>query len=150
MSTLEADLARWRAAANRFRGLRWVGVVLFACALVVFGWHVVLVATAQLPWWKVIPCLLGLGLSLGSFGAADDSAIHALSVLDRAGALDDPGAAAELAAERAARPARVESAHHSPKAALILPLVAGGIVLLLGLRAAAWVPPVGDAVEALP
>lgn len=150
MSTLEADLARWQGAARRFRGLRWVGVALFGVGLAVLGWHLLLVATAGMPWWKAIPCLLGLGLSLGAFGAADDSAVHALAALDRAGALDDPAGAAELAGEKARRPARVDAAHDSPKAAMILPLVAAAILALLGVRAAHWSPAAADPVEAHP
>ena len=147
MTAATADIDRWRAAVARYSRLRWVGMILFGLAAVVAGWHLALVVTAGMSGWKLLPCLLGLGLSLGAFGAADDTALFAMQQLQRAGQLDD---ARELDAERARRPDRLGRVHDSPKAALVLPLVALSIVAFLGARAANWEPPAGEAVEALP
>lgn len=141
------DSIRWAGEVRRHGALRWGGIGLFGLALGVTAWHCWLVATAGMPWTKVIPCLLGLGLSLGAFGANDDTALAAMASLESV-----PGAPAypDLVEERRRRPGRMAHVHSSPRTGMILPLVAGVIVALLAARAAHWAPPAGDQVEALP
>lgn len=141
------DAIRWMGEVRRHAALRWVGIGLFGIALAVAGWHVWLVATAGMPWTKVIPCVLGLGLSLGAFGANDDTALAAMVNLERVpGGPEFP----DLVEERRRRPARMAHVHSSPRTGLVLPVVAGVIVALLAARAAHWSPPAADQVEALP
>ena len=149
MSGAADDVARWSSALRRHAALRWLGVGMFGAALGVLGWHLVLLVGASLPFGKVLPCVLALGLSLGTFGANDDSAIVAMDRLDRLGALPAPFVA-ELSHERTARPRRLDSAHFSPKAALILPLLVVALLGFLTHRASTWLPPLADHAEALP
>lgn len=117
--------------------LRWVGAGLFGLALLVTTAHLGLVVRGG-PWSRMIPCILALGLSLSSFGTADDTALHALRALATPGPV--PAAyAAEFALEQARRPTRLASVHASPRASWILPLAASAVILLLAFRAwSAW------------
>lgn len=149
MSATSDDVARWSSALRRHAALRWLGVAFFGVALGVLGWNVTLLVGASLPFKQVLVSVFALGLSLGTFGANDDSAIVAMDRLDRLGAL--PAAfAPELAHERTARPRRLDTAHFSPKAALILPLVVVSLLGFLTYRASTWLPPLADHAEALP
>lgn len=129
----EAEAATWVAAVRRHRALRVVGMLLFIVAAALFFAHVPLVLDGRMAWYRIIPCLIGPGLSLGAFGANDDSVLHALATLERAGRAPEAWRA-ELEKERQKRPARVAGAHASPKAGVILPLVATGVIVLLALR----------------
>lgn len=131
----EAEAAAWTAAVRRHRALRVVGMLLFGVAAALFFAHVPLVLDGRLAWYRIIPCLIGPGLSLGAFGANDDSVLHALATLESAGRAPEAWKA-ELDQERRKRPARVAAAHASPKAGVILPIVATAVILLLALR---WV-----------
>ena len=113
--------AQWQ----RYSGWRWLGIGLFCVALpgppLAVG--AIVMKGASL---KLIPLsMLTLGLSLGSFGTANDTAVHALRELAHRGA--PVPAAAELTIEQEHRPARLAELHDSPKAALILPLIAAGL-----------------------
>lgn len=72
--------------------------------------------------WKLIFLSVGtLGLSLGSFGAANDTAVHALRELSLLGAkVPDQ---AELSTESERRSKRLAKLHDSPKAAFIIPIL---------------------------
>lgn len=121
---MQALLARY----SRYAALRWVGVVFFCCAVPIPVWAL---ATAILRedgrWGWVLLSMGCLGLSLGSFGTANDSALYALREAGRLGALP-PGPAAELAHERAVRPARLAVVHDSPVASWLIPLFALAII----------------------
>jgi hypothetical protein len=129
---LAAEAERWRGAVTRHRALRVVAMGLFGVAAVVLLAHLPLVAEGRLVWYRVIPCLIGLGLSLGAFGANDESVLHSLVVLDRGSALPDAWRA-ELADEQRRRPGRATSCHLSPRAGLVLPVVA-----VLAIAGLAW------------
>lgn len=103
--------------------LRWIGVALFCVAAPVFAAAVVGWILGETPG-KLIPwALFAMGLSLGSFGSNDDSAVYYLRELARADAVPERHRA-EWDAERRARPARVTAVHAHPKAAWILPIAA--------------------------
>lgn len=144
-----AERAQWEARLGRHAALRWVGIGLFVVGVGVLGWHIALLVSAGLPWARAVPCLLGMGLSLGAFGANDDSVLVAMDRLDRLGALP-ARFRAELSRERAARPKRIATAHLSPKAAVVLPLCALGLLGWLSVRAYTWLPPSGAAPSAQP
>ena len=134
------------AAVATYTRLRWVGVALFGAALLVTAAHVGLVA-GGMPWTRMIPCILALGLSLSSFGTADDTALHTLRQLATAGPVPAQYAA-ELEQEQRRRPERMAAVHASPRASWILPLVALAVILLLGWRA--WVTWQASAAVVLP
>jgi hypothetical protein len=119
----------WAAVARRHGRLRWVGIVLFCVAAGVLLLRLVLVAQGTLPPVRgLLPCVAGLGFSLGAFGTANDTALHAMT------RLRDPGAFGhELAHERAVRPARLAAVHAAPRAALVLPVLASLLLAWLGL-----------------
>lgn len=121
---MEAALARY----GRYARLRWVGIAFFCAAVPIPFWAL---ATALLReegrWGWVLLSVGCLGLSLGSFGTANDSALSALREAARLGALP-PGPAAELAHERAVRPARLAAVHDSPWASWLIPLAALSII----------------------
>lgn len=111
------------ATAGRYARLRWVGIALFGVALCVLAYRADLVVRGALPPVRgILPALGGLALSLGSFGTANDTALHAMAALDRAGNL--PSAhAAELHHERRVRAQRLADLHAAPRMALGLPVV---------------------------
>lgn len=129
----DAEVEFWKTAVRRHRALRVVGMVLFVVAVALFLAHVPLVFDGRMAWYRIIPCLIGPGLSLGTFGANDDSVLHALATLEGAGRAPEAWRA-ELLAEQKKRPARVAAAHASPKAGLVLPIVATVVIVLLALR----------------
>ncbi len=127
---MEPLLARYA----RFAALRWVGVVLFVLAVPV---PIAAVLTAALRdegrWLWLLPSVGCLGLALGSFGTANDTALYALREAGRLGVLP-PGPAGELAHEARVRPARLQAVHDSPIASVLIPLVALGLNGWVSLR----------------
>ncbi len=109
-----------------FSRLRWVGIASFALAAPLFVISVAALLVGRGGWGLVLPGVAALGLSLGAFGSANDSAIYAARELGLRGAAP-PAAAAEVAVEAARRPARLAKAHASPKTAFAVPV----LVLLL-------------------
>ena len=104
---------------------RWIGIGIFCCALPgpAVAITSVIVKGASL---KLVPLSVAtLGLSLGSFGTANDTAVHALRELDRRGV--EVPSEIELATEQRKRPERLAALHDSPKAAMVLPVVALGL-----------------------
>lgn len=100
---------------------RWLGIAFFCLAtpLPILAIGSIVAKGAS---WKLLFLSIGtLGLSLGSFGASNDTAVHALRELGHRGAaVSDSG---ELASESERRPERLSKLHDSPKAAFILPIV---------------------------
>ena len=111
------------ATAWRYSRLRWLGIVLFwvsVCSLSANVWAVV---QGWITPGKLVFCMLCLGLSLGSFGTASDTALHAYRELHRAGTLPE-AFAAEWTTERRLRRDRIAGLHANPKIALVMPLLA--------------------------
>ena len=106
--------------------LRWVGVACFIVAIPIPGLVLVSIVDGRLPWTWIFPAIGCLGLSLGTFGTANDTALHALRSAGAAGLPAD--AAAELRHEEQVRPARLAQVHHSPKASFIIPLLAALLI----------------------
>lgn len=133
---MQAD--HWEARVDRHIRLRWVGVALFAAAVVVSVGGVAALFTGHaglriVPW-----CLLALGLSLSSFGTNDNTALHALVELSRQGRIPARHKA-EWDKERGVRGQRLLTLHTHPRASLILPFVSGAVILLAAWRVgAAW------------
>lgn len=127
------DVARWTAHADRFTRLRWVGIGLFVLAALLLVGTLVEIALGVASWGRLPLAIFGLGLALGSFGAANDTAVHAMDFLARHGLLPERHAA-EYAHERATRPERLPQLHASPRVATILPLVDAAVLGLLAWR----------------
>ena len=126
-----SSLAQQRA----FAWLRWVGVGLFVAALPLPPLAVYAALTGHLSPWGILPSIGCLGLSLGAFGTANDTSLHAARAAAAEGEV--PAAvAAELAHERKVRPARLQALHASPKAAVVIPLVAIGLIVFVANRLA--------------
>ena len=114
----------WIRLADRYTRLRWVGITLYVVALCVFPLRLVLVYRGVLhPLPGVFPNIAALGISLGAFGSANDTALFALRQLDGVGKVPVRHTA-ELAQERARRADRLESTLNTPNVAFILPVVA--------------------------
>lgn len=128
----------WEARADRHTRLRWVGVGLFCVAAVVGLAGIVAIGAGQAPL-RVLPWLLvSVGLSLGSFGTNDDTALHALAELARNGAVPARHRA-EWDKERKLRGSRLSTVHTHPKTSLVLPLFAAAALIVATLRVgAAW------------
>lgn len=118
-----ALLSRYR----RFSRLRWLGIALFCLALPIppTVLATVLLHDARFTW--LFPAIGCLGLSLGAFGAANDTALWSLREAAKLGPVPS-GALAELDHEREVRPARLLALHDSPKASLVIPLLAGALI----------------------
>jgi hypothetical protein len=116
--------------------VRWVGV---ACACLAFLELLLLVVAASRglsPWSRVPLGLFTTGISLGAFGANNDTAlVLAARVADAGGALP-PSLHEELAHEARARPSHVSGLHASPRASWVLPVLALALVAWLGWRLA--------------
>lgn len=111
------------AEVSRYRALRWVGVVLFITALLPVSLILFNVATGQSPGLRLLNCVLCLGLSLGTFGTSNDTALTTMDRLYRHGALQGD-ALAEHQHEARVRPARLAEGHHNPRMALVMPILA--------------------------
>lgn len=122
-------LARYRLYGR----LRWVGVGLFCCALPILPLVIAAAAVYDGRWGWVFPAIGTLGLSLGAFGTANDTALWSLRQAARLGALPAE-AEAELRHELAVRPARLEALHDSPKASWLIPLLAASLIGWMGTR----------------
>ncbi len=105
-----------------FARLRWVGVACFIAAIPIPALVIVSIINGLVPWTWIFPAIGCLGLSLGAFGTANDTALHALRSVGREGL--SAAAAAELTQEEKVRPARLSQVHHSPKASFAIPLLA--------------------------
>jgi hypothetical protein len=130
--TDEALLAR----ARRHAALRWAGIGTSLFAIAALGATVWAAATGAGPWKLVAVAVFTCGLSLGSFGANNDTSLHALRSLADSGAGLPRDMAEELAHERRVRPARLAALHSTPTVGLVLPVVADLLVLFLAWRAA--------------
>ena len=125
----------WELLADRHARLRWVGVGLFVTALCLLPFRVALVYRGLLsPLPGILPNFAALGISLGAFGVANDTALFALRQLDALGRVP-PRHASELAHERAVRPHHLEGALSEPAIALVLPSVAFVLLGWLGYTA---------------
>jgi hypothetical protein len=111
------------ATAWRYSRLRWLGIFLFWIAGAVLGVSLWAVIQGWMEPGRLVFCMLGLGLSLGSFGTASDTALHAYRELHRAGALP-PAFAEEWQTERRKRADHIPGLHANPKIALVMPLLA--------------------------
>lgn len=126
------------AVADRHARLRWLGIVLFWTAAVVFVATTGAVVTGRAPIPRALVPFVAMGLSLGTFGANNDTFLHALADLARKKAVPARHQA-EWDHERHVRAARLKTVHAAPKVGLVLPLVAAGLVAWAGYRAAqAW------------
>ena len=116
----------WSSRARFHRSFRYVGMALFCSAVVVELAVGAAVVTGGLPARNLMLGVFALGVSLGSFGTANDTALHAMVQIP------SPPAelASELATERERRPGRLDVLHASPRMAFALPVVAS---LTLGL-----------------
>jgi hypothetical protein len=115
---------------------RWIGVACFLVAVLELVALVVAAARGLSPWSRVPLGLFATGISLGTFGANNDTAlVYASRVVAGGGAVAEP-LAAELAHEARVRPGHVAGLHASPKAAWILPLVAVTVLAWTGWRLA--------------
>jgi hypothetical protein len=118
--------------------LRWLGIVLFGVALVGFALTVGAVVTGRAPGGRIVGALLGMGLSLASFGTNNDTALHAMAELARKDLLPSRFAA-EWAHEVRVRPDKARHPHAMPRMALAFPLFATPLVLFVLWRAlTAW------------
>ncbi len=117
---------------ERFRRARWLGVVLFGVALPVSGLILVNVASGQSPPVRLLNLVLCLGLSLGAFGTANDTALTLMDRRARLGELTGD-ALTEHQHESRVRPARLAEGHHSPRMAMLMPIFA-----LLAISWSAW------------
>jgi len=116
---------------DRFARLRWVGVVLFVLALPLLPLAIYGVVLGVVRPLSILPTIGCLGLSLGAVGTANDTSLHAARTAAERGELPR-AAASELAHEEAVRPQRLRDLHSSPKAAVVIPLVAAGLILYMG------------------
>lgn len=114
--------------------LRWVGIVLFTIAVPAAIVVIIRVMLGLSPPGHLVVCLAGLLSSLSAFGTNNDTAVHAMRELDRLRALPE-AFRAELRDEQARRPKVLAEIHSSPKAALVVPLVAVLVVSWLYHRA---------------
>ncbi len=133
---MQADV--WVARADRHAGLRWIGVGLFGAAAVLFVAGVGAIATGRAPLGVLPWCLVSVGLSLGSFGTNDDTALHALAELARRGAVPARHKA-EWDKERKLRGSRLSTIHTHPRTSLVLPLFAAAALVVATVRVGtAW------------
>ena len=126
----------------RLARLRALGGLLFCLALGLFGVGIFAILSGSLPAGRIMPCILALGLSLASFGTADDSLLATLKGLRRAGALPARWAQ-EWQAEVGRRPRRLKEIHASPRAVLLIPLLASLALVLVGRMLALALAPGG-------
>ena len=128
----------WQAKAVRYSRLRWIVVAYFCLAVPKLVAAIAAVATDRASGGLIAISLFATGLSLGSFGTNDDAALHAMSDLARRDALP-ANLAAEYAAERKKRPARIPTVHDHPTASIVVPAVASlALSLALYRVATAW------------
>ena len=131
-------MAELAVVARRYARLRWVGIGLFWFSLALLFELLVAVLAGWLPASRLLVGVLGLGLSLGSFGTASDTALWAMRELRAQNQLP-PAFHAEWKQELQHRPERIRTLHGAPRMALLMPLLAmaaqgAAIVRLL----AAW------------
>ena len=108
-----------------------MGVGCFMLSLPALPVAVYAAAKGNLPAAGILPAIGCLGLSLGAFGTANDTALHAARSAAALGAL--PAAAArELTHETTVRPARLLAVHSSPKAAFFILLAAMSLMGFTG------------------
>ena len=117
-----ADLA---AVARRYARLRWIGIGLFWISLILFGALVLAVAAYGLPPYRLMLGFLCMGLSLGSFGTASDTALWAMRELRSRNQLP-PEFRKEWQQEVSLRADRIRGLHAAPRMALLMPILAMG------------------------
>jgi hypothetical protein len=138
MSDKPSMVTDWAARADRHTALRWVGIGLFCVATVALALNTGAALTGKAPFGRIFLSIFAMGVSLGSFGANNDTAIHALARLNDEGRVPERHAA-EWKHEVAVRSDRLSSVHASPKVAMILPIVAlVAVVLMLWRGLSAW------------
>ncbi|MBM4368210.1 MAG: hypothetical protein FJ102_18505 [Deltaproteobacteria bacterium] len=120
-----------RTTWTAFSSLRWVGIALFVVAIPLFALGLAALLAGRAGIGTALPGVAALGLSLGAFGTANDTALAAARNLARAGQAPAV-AAAELDTEARKRAARLATLHASPKAAVIIP------ILVVALQAYLW------------
>ncbi len=116
-------LARYR----RFGRLRWFGVALFCLAIPIPPTVLAAAILHDVRFTWLFPSIGCLGLSLGAFGAANDTALWSLREAAKLGPLP-ANALAELDHEREVRPARLMELHNSPKPSIVIPLIAVALI----------------------
>lgn len=114
--------------ADTYSRLRWLGIALFVVGVGLLVPTLIFVVRDGLPARRLVLTVLSCGLSLGAFGAANDTALHAMNLSRGLGQLS-PEHAGEWAHEAAARGKRLRELHASPKTAKVLPIV---VILLQG------------------
>jgi len=119
---------------ERHARLRWFGVVLLWLALPGVALFASRIALGTAPLGQAFLCFGGVMAPLSAFGTNNDTAVFAMRELARRRALP-PAFQAELARERQVRAERLADAHASPKAAIVLPMVAIAVVSFLYYRA---------------
>jgi hypothetical protein len=111
------------ARASRYAALRWLGMGLFVASALTFLVALAAAGMGRAPWLGALPGIFAMGMSLGAFGTANDTAIHAMAELERRGNLPERHRR-EWATEQANRPGRSDAVHASPRAALVFPVLA--------------------------
>lgn len=133
---MTSDDASLLARARTHAALRWAGIATALVAvptLLVTLWA----AISGVGVWKLVAVgVFACGLSLGAFGANNDTCLHAAHILDERGVSLPAELAAELAHERRVRPERLLALHGTPTVGFVLPVVADLLVLFLAWRAA--------------
>ena len=119
---------RLAAVAARYAALRWLGMGLFMASAATFLLALTAAALGRAEWLHALPGIFAMGMSLGAFGTANDTAVHAMAELARRGALPERHRG-ELATEQSRRPGRLESVHASPRAALVFPVLAAVVMV---------------------
>lgn len=119
--------AAWERMADRYTRLRWVGIGIFLLGLGMLPVRIALVIAGDLPLVPgILPNLATLGISLGAFGTANDTALFALRQLESLGRVPARHAP-ELATERRRRAERFEATVSAPGVALFLPVLAAAL-----------------------
>ena len=129
-------MEREAARAMLHARARWIGVACFLVAVVELAALLIAAARGLSPWSRVPLGLFAAGISLGTFGANNDTALVYASREASAGREVPVGLGAELAHEGRVRPGHVVGLHASPKAAWILPIVAVTVLSWTGWRLA--------------
>lgn len=130
------DEAALLTTMRRHARLRWLGVGFFLVSVPLLAFSIYLFAGGLVPGRRVLVSVFCLGMSLGSFGTNNDTALWAMAELQRRGKLVEPFVA-ELRHEAAVRADRLREAHASQKAGFVLPLLATSAIVgvfLLNLR----------------
>lgn len=129
-------MEREAARAMLHARARWIGVACFLVAVVELGALLFAAARGLSPWSRVPLGLFAAGISLGTFGANNDTALVLASRVEAGGGSVAEALRGELVHEGRVRPGHVVGLHASPKAAWILPIVAVTVLSWTGWRLA--------------